>query len=146
MALVAGTTWIVNSAVFAGVLVFTSLANLAVLRLGLKRHEPWLVGLAAALLVAWLFPFSRLLALPNALAVALGAGLLTLPVFFAGVVFSIFFRGAVQPRRALASNLFGAVLGGFAEYLSMLIGNRAMTLVAIGLYGLAWLSFRRASR
>jgi hypothetical protein len=146
MALVAGTTWVVNSAVFAGVLIFTSLANLAVLRLGLARVEPWLLGLAAALGIAWAFPFSALLALPNALAIACGAALLTLPVFFAGSVFSIFFRGAVQPRRALASNLFGAVLGGFAEYLSMLLGNRAMALVALGLYGCAWLAFRRRSR
>ncbi len=146
MALLAGTTWFVNSAVFAAVLSFVTLANLAVLRLGLREPTPWLLGLAGALLVAWGFPFSSLLALPNAAAVALGAALLTLPVFFAGIVFSIFFRTAREPRRALASNLFGAVLGGFAEYFSMLLGNRAMTLVALGLYALGWLCFARARR
>lgn len=146
MALLAGTTWVVNSAVFAGVLLFISLANLAVQGLALRRSEPWLFGLAAALLLAFAFPFSRLLGLPNAAAVTAGAALLTLPVFFAGIVFSIYFRDAAQPRSALASNLFGAVLGGFAEYLSMLLGNRAMALVALGLYGLAWLSFRVARR
>jgi spermidine synthase len=142
MALVAGTTWVVNSAVFAGILIFVYLSNQMVLRFELRAWKPAFAGLGAALLLAWVFPFASLLALPNTAAIAAGAAVLTLPLFFSGVVFSIFFRDAAVASRALASNLFGAILGGLAEYTSMLWGNRSMTLVAFALYAIAFFAFR----
>ncbi len=142
MALVAGTTWVVNSAVFAAVLVFVYLSNWTVLRLELRAWRPAFACLGVTLLLAWVFPFARLLSLPNAAAIALGAAILTLPIYFSGIVFSIFFRRAEIASRALASNLFGAILGGLAEYTSMLLGNRSMTLVALALYAAAFFAFR----
>jgi spermidine synthase len=143
MALLAGTTWVVNSAVFAGVLIFIFLANWLVARREMERVAPMFTALFAALALAYFFPFDRLLDLPNRLAVGIGAGVLTLPVFFASVIFSTLFRQVSVPSRALASNLLGAIVGGFSEYLSMLLGNRAMSLVALGFYVLAFWGVRR---
>ena len=144
MALLAGTTWVVNSAVFASVLVFIYLANWGVERL--KPIPPtgvW-IGLIVSLLLAYGFPFARLLEWPNFWSIVAGAAILTLPVLFAGVLFSSYFRAVTVPSRALASNLFGAVLGGFAEYFSMLLGNRAMGLLALAAYLAAWATLTRS--
>ena len=41
-------------------------------------------------------------------------------------------------------NLVGAMAGGLVEYLSMLIGMRAVWLVVLGVYAAAWLTTRLA--
>ncbi|MDH5505930.1 MAG: hypothetical protein OEZ02_01780 [Anaerolineae bacterium] len=146
MALLAGTTWLVNGAVFAAVLVFIFLSNWAVIRWQIKAWRPVFILLVITLLFAYFFPFSTLLTLPNWMAISLGAAILTLPVLFSGIIFSVFFRDAEVPSRALASNLFGAILGGFTEYFSMLTGNRAMSLVALAIYFLALLSFQKSQK
>lgn len=134
MALIAGTTWIVNSCVFAGVLCFALVSNWIALRWHVRDLFPVFAGLAVSLLVCYAFPFQDLLKLPAAAAVPLAAGVLTGPLLFSGIIFSTLLRDEAVPSRALASNLFGAIFGGFAEYSSMLAGNRAMSLVALCLY------------
>ena len=44
------------------------------------------------------------------------------PVMFAGVIFAISFRNAVDPDRAFGANVAGAMVGGLSEYSSMLLG------------------------
>jgi len=39
-----------------------------------------------------------------------------------------------DPAAALGSNLLGAVLGGVLEYSSMVLGLKAMALLALGFY------------
>lgn len=147
MALVAGTTWLVNSAVFAGVLVFIFLANWCAAKWDLKNVKPLFSVLFATLIVVYVFPFYALLALPNSVAVGISALLLTIPIFFAGIIFSTVFKTVAVPSQALASNLLGAILGGFSEYLSMLLGNRMISLLALAFYFLAFLfSLRRQER
>jgi SAM-dependent methyltransferase len=144
MALVAGTTWTVNSSVFAGVLCFAFLSNWIVARWNVTSLKWVFAALAVSLVGSYLFPFHRLLALPPTSATVACAVVLTLPVLFSGVVFSALLRDETEPSRALASNLFGAIFGGFAEYLSMMAGNRAMALLALCLYVTAyWLTLRR---
>ncbi len=65
------------------------------------------------------------------------------PVFFANLVFSRSFGETGQADVAFASNLLGAMVGGALEYLSLLTGFRTLGLVALGLYGLAWLFERQ---
>jgi hypothetical protein len=63
---------------------------------------------------------------------------------FAAVLFALFFRDVKSPSQALAFNLVGGVLGVLLEYASMLLGIRALSYIAIGLYSLAiGLHFRR---
>jgi len=144
MALIAGTTWTVNSCVFAGVLCFAFLSNWIVARWSITNLSYVFAALAAALVGSYAFPFDRVLAFPPVVATVLAATVLTLPVLFSGIVFSALLQNEPEPSRALASNLFGAIFGGFAEYLSMLAGNRAMALLALCLYLAAyWFVSRR---
>jgi predicted membrane-bound spermidine synthase len=144
MALVAGTTWLVNSAVFVGVLVFIFMANWCAAKWDVENVKRLFLALFATLILVYLFPFHALLTLPNGLAVGISSLLLTLPVFFAGVIFSTLFKTVAVPSKALASNLLGSILGGFSEYLSMLLGNKMISLLALAFYLLAFLfSLRR---
>jgi hypothetical protein len=69
-----------------------------------------------------------------------------LPNFFAGLVFSSTFRGTASPSAVFGANLVGAMVRGFAEYLSMAIGSRSLVIVVIGAYlvGLAAVSTARS--
>ena len=58
-------------------------------------------------------------------------------MFFAGVIFAVSFRASKQPDQDFGANIAGAVVGGFAEYLSMLLGFQYLLLVAIGFYALS---------
>jgi hypothetical protein len=144
VALVAGTTWVVNSVVFAGVLVFILLANWIASTGKVQKPDVLFALLGLSLMLSYAFPFSSLLGLPNGAAISIAALVLTVPILFAGIIFSMYFRTAPVPSRALGSNVFGAVLGGLAEYLSMLTGNRSMALLALGLYAAAWVALRGA--
>jgi hypothetical protein len=59
-----------------------------------------------------------------------------------GVIFAWTFAAVAVPSAALASNLFGALVGGSLEYLSMLLGIRALSLLALGLYAGSFLAPR----
>jgi len=139
MALIAGTTWLVNSAVFAGVLVFIFLANWCAAKWNFKNVKPLFLALFATLILVYFFPFHALLTLPNSVAVGISAVILTIPIFFAGIIFSTLFKRVAVPSKALASNLLGSILGGFSEYLSMLLGNKMISLLALAFYLLALL-------
>jgi hypothetical protein len=140
LALLFGSTWLVNSLVFFAVLVFILLANLYVLRsrtVHLGRHY---AALIAFLLVAALVPLDVFLgggllwryAVPCVLALG--------PVFFAGVIFARTFASVSDPDQAFGSNIAGSVVGGLAESFSMLLGFRYLLLVAVLFYVLsAWL-------
>ena len=79
--------------------------------------------------------------------VKLGGLLNALPVGSAGLVFSSLLRNSTHPDTALGANLLGAVAGGCLEYLSMVTGLRALTLLALALYlGVGLLLLRSASR
>jgi spermidine synthase len=137
LALYFGTTWQVNGIVIGAVLVALLIANTIIE----QQSKPWprhwiLAGLLAGLLVAYLFPFHRL---PGS-ATSVGwvaAALFTVPVFFAGLLFASEFRVTDSPSAALGTNMLGAVIGGLLENLSLVIGLKALLLVAMALYVLA---------
>ena len=61
-------------------------------------------------------------------------------------IFSSGFADSPRPDVMLGANLVGAMLGGFAEYLSMAVGSERLFLAIIGSY-LASAAFRwRTSR
>ena len=57
-----------------------------------------------------------------------------LPIFFAGLIFSTTFRQGSNPSSFFGANLIGAMIGGFSEYLSMIIGNQNLMFLVIGAY------------
>ena len=65
--------------------------------------------------------------------------LLTIPLFFSGIVFSTQIgKAKVNISTALAYNLMGALFGGLMEYNSMYFGFAFLYLLAMVFYFLAW--------
>jgi SAM-dependent methyltransferase len=134
LSLLFGSTWIVNSAVFGGILVMALLANEAVWRFHPHRLTPWFAGLLASVTLLWAIPPTALTGLPLVTRGVLGGLINGLPVAFAGVIFSILLARSHNATASLGSNLLGAVVGGCLEYLSMLVGLKALALLALALY------------
>ena len=71
------------------------------------------------------------------------SALLSLPIFFAGVLFAICYRDVEQAAPALGYNLFGAMAGGVLEYCSMASGINSLNLLSLLAYaGVAWFLLR----
>jgi hypothetical protein len=144
MALLFGSTWVVNSIVFAAILVMILVANLFVAIVRPEKLTPYYVGLAITLLINALVPMDVFLSLPGAGRVVVSCLVVFLPVFFAGVVFAVRFRASERPDVALGSNVAGAILGGLAENLSLVLGYNHLLLVAFAFYALSlWAPGRR---
>jgi SAM-dependent methyltransferase len=134
MSLLFGSTWVVNAAIFGGIVGMVLLANLAVQRWEWREPLPWFAGLFGAVALLYVLPVDWLQSLPLA-ARGILAGVITgLPVGVAGLIVPMLLRRAAQPAAALGSNLLGAVLGGCLEYYSMLGGLRSTALMALVLY------------
>jgi len=139
LALVFGSTWQVTSAVITAVLVMAFLGNLVVQRR--PRTRPWIAyALLGLTIAAGMFvPVSVYAGLSPAAAKTLSALHVTLPVLFAGIIFSTELRRASDLPGALGTNLAGAMAGGLVEYLSMYFGFNALGAAAIALYAAAML-------
>jgi len=140
LSLLFGSTWLVNAAVFAGILAMALVGNEAVIRLRSTQPLPWLLGLLASVALLWALPPSALTGLPIVARGVVGGLINGLPVGFAGVVVSMLLARSKNPTASLGSNLLGAVVGGCLEYLSMVAGLRALALLAFALYGGAFLA------
>ena len=143
LALLFGSTWVVNAVVFASVLAMIFVANAAVLRGRAPSLTVAWAGVVLALAVNALLPLDALLALPAFGRVAVAALLVGVPVFFAAVCFSRLFAREATTGFALGVNLVGAMAGGGLEYLSMVLGMRAIWWLAVVVYLLAVLMSRR---
>jgi hypothetical protein len=143
-ALLFGTTWFVNSLVFAGVLVAVYLAIETARRVRLPRPAVLYGTLIASLAVTWLVPQESLLALPVVPRFLAGSALAFAPVFLANLVFAQRFADVHNSGTAFAVNLLGAMVGGALEYLSLVTGYRVLLIVIGGLYGLAFVTGLRS--
>jgi len=145
LALLFGSTWMVNSVVFFAVLIMILAANLYVLAVRPVRVWPYYVGLLAALALNIVVPLDFFLGMSRGWQVLGSCVLVFTPILFAGVVFAVAFAGSAQPDRAFAANIAGAMAGGLAEYSSMLVGFRYLVLVALAFYVLSALFRARRS-
>jgi hypothetical protein len=128
-----GTTWFVTMVVVAGVLLMVLAANLVAMRMASFR--PWLYApLIATLLLLYLVKRESILALSFDQRLLWSLLVVPLPIFFAGLIFSTTFRQASNPSSFFGANLIGAMIGGFAEYLSMIMGNQNLMFLIIGAY------------
>jgi len=134
MALLFGSTWLVNSAVFFTVLVLILLANLYVLKVQ-RIHLFWhYIGLLIFLTVGVLTPVDVFLSGGMLWRYAVPCILALGPMFFAGIIFAASFRDTTSPHLAFGSNIAGSVLGGLAEAFSMLLGFQHLLLLAMLFY------------
>jgi hypothetical protein len=144
-ALLFGTTWFVNSLVFAGVLL-SVYAAVEVAR-HLRLPPAWVLYglLLAALALAWAVPQDRLLAFSPVPRFFAAVAIAFTPIFLANLVFAQRFRDVATSTVAFAANLLGAIGGGMLEYLALLTGYRFLLIVVALLYAGAFL-FNAARR
>lgn len=130
-----GTTWLVNSLVFSGVLISVLLANLMVSRFKIKNTVPLYVALFSSILVMYIVPNSFFLNIGSELLrYAVGVVAAFTPIFFANLIFSREFRDTGNSTEAFGWNLLGAVAGGGLEYLSLLIGFKNLLWIVAFFY------------
>jgi SAM-dependent methyltransferase len=139
-ALLFGTTWLVNALVFAGVLAIVLAAIEVERRVRIGRPFLLLVLLLVSLVVAWLIPTDALLGISEVPRFLAAVTLAFFPIFIANLIFAERFRDAADPTSAFGVNLLGAMLGGTLEYLSLVVGFRALLLVVGILYLFAYLT------
>ncbi|MEW5868734.1 MAG: hypothetical protein AB1894_05610 [Chloroflexota bacterium] len=143
LALLFGTTWLVNALAISGVLLMVLAANLLVLRGVRVRLRLTYALLFASLALVYFFPFEVLNQLAPLLRGISSVLLLSIPLFFSGLIFSESLRRAGEVARPLASNLSGSVFGGILEYGSIWWGVQSLYIVAVIVYGLAMAAFLR---
>lgn len=143
MALLFGSTWMVNTVVFFAMLGMILLANLFVLKLQPQRLWPYYLGLLASLGLNALIPLDFFLGMPRVLQVGGSCSVVFTPILFAAIIFAVWFRGSREPNQDFGVNVMGAMIGGLAEYSSMIWGFRHLVLVALAFYLISW-GFRRA--
>jgi len=134
MALLFGSTWVVNSIVFFAILVMILLSNFFVLALKPRVLWPHYLFLTAALLVNAIIPMSYFLNLPGAAKVVTSCAVVFVPVFFAGVIFATTFGESRHPDVDFGSNIAGVILGGLTENFSLMLGFDHLLLLAVAFY------------
>jgi len=141
-ALLFGTTWFVNSLVFAGVLVAVYLAVETARHI--KLPPPWVLyaALIASLVLTWLIPQADLVSLPIVGRFLAGGALAFAPVYVANLIFAQRFNDVETTTTAFAANLLGAMVGGALEYLALITGYRFLLILVGVLYALAFLFTR----
>jgi hypothetical protein len=95
------------------------------------------VGLLLALVLNIVVPLDFFLGQNRITQVAGSCLLVFAPILFAGIIFAVSFGKSREPDRDFGANVAGAVLGGLAEYSSMVLGFQNLLLVAIGFYALS---------
>lgn len=145
-ALLFGTTWVVNSLVFGGVLLAV-LAAVEVTRRTRTPPLPVMYGLLlAGLALSWLVPTAWLLSLGLVPRIVVAVVIAFLPIFVANLVFAKRFADTGDAALAFGVNLLGSILGGCLEYLSLVVGYHALLVIAGLLYIGAYLVMPRETR
>ena len=145
MSLLWGATWITSAVVFASILLMILIGTMAM------QYRPMSFAVAAGALIVTLIatyavPTRWLLAQSGAARLGLSILFAGAPVFFASICFALLFQERENPNLAFGWNLAGAVVGGLVELVGMTVGLRALTLIALIAYLLAFLFNRRVAR
>lgn len=143
LALVFGSTWVVNSVVIGAFLTMALLANGIVMVRRIPVIPAYAV-LLSSLIVGIIFPYSVLNPLPLVAKIVAAGLLVGLPVFCSGLIFSRSFRDVASPAKGLGVNLLGAVVGGALENTVMVGGTVALGILAILVYAFSALCLRNA--
>jgi SAM-dependent methyltransferase len=142
-ALLFGTTWFVNALVFIGILVSVLAAIEVARHVRFKRPQLLYLALLVGLAVAWVVPPHSLLNMSIPIRFLAAVVLAFTPIFLANLVFAERFKNVGSSTVAFGANLLGAMVGGLLEYSSLVVGYRALLIVAAALYGVAFLLGRR---
>jgi hypothetical protein len=133
MALLFGSTWWVNTVVFAGILALVLLANLTAARWQVPIPA-CIAALGIGILFAAVLPTQVLLGLDAWTRAAAAVAVYLGPVYFGGLIFARLIEQEPRLFEAYGSNVLGAVVGGGAEYLSLVFGFRFLLALALLCY------------
>jgi spermidine synthase len=143
MAMLFGTTWLVNSVVIAGILVLIVAANFLVdWWPGVPVRFAY-AGILICMLISYFLPLEKLFFQSFWVKALVATLVLCSPVAFASIVFIRSFADYHFSGQALGSNLMGALVGGMLESVSLWTGIRSLLIFAALLYFLSFLFLRR---
>jgi spermidine synthase len=143
MALLFGSTWIVNSVVISSILIMILGANLVVRRFNPGDLRPYYLLLLCSLVLNYAVPVSGILGQHFLLRGLVSGFLISLPLFFAGIIFATSLSRMKTVELAFGSNLLGSVVGGMLEYGSLVFGIKALYVIAALAYFLSWVGLRQ---
>jgi SAM-dependent methyltransferase len=137
MAILFGGTWMVNTVVFAAILVMALAGNLFAGKVNPRQLQPYYVGLFIALAVGLAVPPGQFLGMSPTLQILAVCLIVFAPIAFAGVIFATTFKRTSQPDRVFGANIAGALVGGLSENASVMLGFTLLLCVAVGFYALS---------
>ena len=145
LGLLFGNSWEVIGIAIVAILVMAFLANWAVMRYTIERSSITYVLLLLSLGIGWWI--ARTGGLPSNWLGRIGLAIvLTSPMFFSGILFSTWLRARGTISGVMAMYLFGAMVGGLLVYNSMYFGFQFLYILAAGLYVVAILCQKVASK
>jgi hypothetical protein len=140
-ALLWGSTWVVASLTIGSILVMALLANWVVAHVEVRR--PWLVGgaLLTLLAVNYVVPVGTIALDSRAAESVVYGALVFSPMFCAGLLFGSSIKRSPDVTVDYGANLLGSMVGGVAEYLSLVMGFQFLLLL-VGVFYAAALATR----
>ncbi|MBS1957368.1 MAG: hypothetical protein JST89_24495 [Cyanobacteria bacterium SZAS-4] len=134
-----GNTWLVTSIVVASVISMAFVSNLIVEKVKLNN-----LILPAILLIGSLAASAYVCHLGHANTLNEWAmtAILTCPIVFSGVIFSILLSKVEDIGSAMSMNIIGALCGGLLEYNALYLGYESLYYFAIAIYLMALVSLR----
>jgi SAM-dependent methyltransferase len=134
LALLYGSTWIVNSIVIAFILLMILLANLFVICFKPQNRNLFYGLLFVSIIISYFVPINSFLNMSFWPRLLLSSIFFSCPILMAGLIFAISFRDNKQSNLALAFNLIGIVVGGLCEYTVLVAGFRYLIILTMSLY------------
>lgn len=144
-ALLFGSTGTVVSLVFCSILIAGLLANLAVHLFSIRSVKLPYALLFATIVGLYFLPLDIFMNFSWWARLGVAAVLIGAPLFFAAIIFGVSFAQSSRMNTDFGSNIIGAVVGGMSEYLSMAFGFKALYIIALSAYFLAFLAHSRGS-
>jgi SAM-dependent methyltransferase len=133
-ALLWGSTWVVASLAIAAVLTMALVGNFVVSRVEIRRPELVGVVLVALLLLNYFIPIGKIGFENRALESLFYAVLEFSPIVCAGLLFGSAIKRSTSVARDYGTNLLGAMVGGAAEYASLVTGFRVLLFIIAACY------------
>jgi spermidine synthase len=136
-ALLWGSTWSSASLAIASVLVMALASAIVAARVEVRRRGVVAVALFALIAIDYALPIGRVSFASRTAETIFYAALMFSPVFCAGLLFSTAFRRSTSTAADFGANLMGAMVGGVAEYSSLVAGYKFLLILVAVSYALA---------
>lgn len=134
IALLFGSTWIVNSVVIGAILAMCLVATLYIHKFKAPKINLCYALLICAIIFNYLFPLNKIFIQNFILRMIFSGLVVALPMLFASIIFAQSFKSIKNVYVCFGSNLFGAVIGGVCEYSSLIYGLKNLYIIAIIMY------------